>query len=94
MFYSLPGHLCRNVLLLPGKASFSPDDTFGKTHNKFRIWISLHLYIVFMPKCEGFQVSTAYPFVFGSRREKSLSRLNNKEFSQCDVSVAFILVFC
>lgn len=43
---------------------------------------------------KGLQVSTAYSFVFGSRREKNLSRLNNKEFSQCDVSVAFILVFC
>lgn len=65
------------------KASFSPDDTFGETHTKFRICISLHLYIVFMLRCEGLQVPTAYSFVFGS-----------KEASQCDVSVAFILVFC
>lgn len=51
-------------------------------------------YVFSMLRCEGLQVSTAFSFVFGSSREKSLSMLNNKEFSQCDVSVAFTLVFC
>lgn len=96
MFYSLPGHVCRNVIQwsYPCKALLSPDNTFGETHTKFRIWISLYLYIVFMLRCEGLQVSAAYSFVFASRRGKSLSRLNNKELNQCDVSVAFVLDFC